>query len=129
MPDGDPLPIIPTSAPPDWWDRLKPLARQMRCKPTPAEELLWQRLRNRQIAGAKFRRQHVIERFIVDFYCSEAQLAIEIDGPIHDYTPVEDAVRQDFLESLGLRVMRFANDEVQAGIERVIRQIEEAVAS
>jgi len=128
MPEDDSLPIIPTSAPPAWWDRLKPLARQMRHEPTPAEELLWQRLRNRQIAGAKFRRQHAVERFIVDFYCSEARLVIEIDGPIHDYTPAEDALRQEFLESLGLRVIRFANDEVQTGIERVIRQIKGALA-
>jgi very-short-patch-repair endonuclease len=97
---------------PELWAKLKPLARQKRRHATPAEDILWQRLRNRQIADAKFRRQHTIERFIVDFYCAEAQLVVEVDGPIHDYTPEEDAIRQEFLESLGLRVIRFTNDDV-----------------
>jgi hypothetical protein len=70
---------------PHLWEKLKPVARQMRQEPTQAEDLLWQSLRNHQLLGFKFRRQHSIERFIVDFYCAEAKLVIEIDGPIHDY--------------------------------------------
>ncbi|MCS6918857.1 MAG: rRNA maturation RNAse YbeY, partial [Fimbriimonadales bacterium] len=68
------------------WELLKPLARQKRREPTPAEKRLWKYLRNRQLLGFKFRRQHTIERFIVDFYCPEAKLVIEVDGEIHDYT-------------------------------------------
>ena len=105
------------------WEKLKPLARQMRCEPTQAEELLWQRLRNRQLANAKFRRQHVIERFIVDFYAAEAHLVVEIDGPIHEYTQEEDALRQEYLESLNLLVIRFTNDQVLYDIEAVLKSI------
>ena len=60
----------------------------------------------------QFRRQHVIDRFIVDFYCPAAKLVLEVDGPVHDSTQEEDAIRQQFLESLGLHVLRFTNEEV-----------------
>ncbi len=119
--------LIPTSAPPDLWAGLKPLARQMRRAPTSAEDALWQRLRRRQIAGMKFRRQHAIERFIVDFYCPEAGLIVEVDGPVHEYTAAEDAIRQEYLESLGLRVLRFDNDKVYSEIESVVEVIRAAV--
>lgn len=105
------------------WQAIKPLARQKRHEPTQAEEVLWQRLRDRQIAGAKFRRQHAIERFIVDFYCSTTRLVIEVDGSIHDYTPEEDAARQAYLESLGLRVVRLSNEQVLDEIRHVLRTI------
>ena len=62
--------------------------------------------------GLKFRRQHAIDRYIVDFYCPEARLVIEVDGPIHRYTQDEDAQRQIKLEEHGLRVLRFTNDQV-----------------
>jgi len=109
--------------PPDLWAKLKPLARQMRREPTPAEARLWQRLRKRQVLGRKFRRQHTIERFIVDFYSRDARLVVEVDGPIHEYTPEEDAIRQAFLESQGLKVIRFTNQEVLQNIEGVVEQI------
>src|SRR5258708_2495701 len=105
------------------WDKLKPMARQNRAGPTLAEELLWTHLRNRQVRGLKFRRQHSIERFIVDFYCAEAKLIIEVDGPIHNYTRDEDAVRQAFLEAQGFRVLRFQNDEVLNHMATVIERI------
>ncbi len=124
MPNGS---YIPTSAPPELWEKIKPLARQMRHDPTPAEEFLWQRLRKHQVSGVKFRRQHAIDRFVVDFYCADAHLVVEVDGPIHDYTPEEDAVRQELLESLGLRVIRFTNDEVLKESERVIKAIRQAL--
>src|SRR5579872_4585554 len=76
------------------WRKLKVLAQQKRCEPTPAEDALWQHLRGRQLLDLKFRRQHTIERFIVDFYCKEEQLVIEVDGSIHDYNIIEDAIRQ-----------------------------------
>ncbi|MBN1921427.1 MAG: DUF559 domain-containing protein, partial [Anaerolineae bacterium] len=110
-------------AAPELWAKLKPLARQMRHEPTPAEDLLWQRLRNRQLANTKFRRQHVIERFIVDFYAAEARLVIEVDGPIHDYTQGQDAIRQEYLESLSLRVIRFSNDQVLHHLDDVLDHI------
>ncbi|HEB64244.1 MAG TPA: DUF559 domain-containing protein, partial [Chloroflexi bacterium] len=93
---------------------------------TPAENALWQRLRRRQL-GVKFRRQHAIDRFIVDFYSAEARLVVEVDGPVHQYRREEDAIRQEFLESQGLRVLRFTNEEVLTQIEAVLERIHEAV--
>src|SRR5258708_3992831 len=108
---------------PQLWEKLKPLAREKRNEQTPAEYHLWQAIRNRQLEGAKFRRQHTIERFIADFFCAEAKLVIELDGAIHQYTTVEDSVRQEFLESIGLRVLRFTNEEVLSQLESVIARI------
>lgn len=112
---------------PELWAKLKPLAREMRHEPTPAEDYLWKHVRNRRIQDAKFRRQYAIERFIVDFYCIEAKLVIEVDGNIHDYTQSEDAVRQEFLESRGLKVVRFTNGEVLQQIGAVCERIGEVL--
>ena len=109
---------------PELWAKLKPLAREMRHEPTQAEDKLWQRIRGRQIHGAKFRRQHAIERFIVDFYCAEARLIIEVDGSIHDYTPHEDAIRQEFLEGLGFYLLRFTNADVLQSLDAVVEKID-----
>ncbi len=62
--------------------------------------------------GVKFRRQHPLDRFVVDFFCDEATLIVEVDGAIHQYTAEEDALRQEFLESYGFRVLRFNNEDV-----------------
>ncbi len=107
------------------WGKLKPLTREKRHQPTLAENMLWQRLRRHQVAGCQFRRQHAIDRFIVDFYCATAYLVIEVDGPIHDYTPEEDAARQECLESLGLRVIRFTNEQVVGELDEVLECIGE----
>lgn len=113
--------------PPELWARLKPLAREMRRNPTPEEDLLWQALRNKQLAGYKFRRQHAIDRFIVDFYCAEARLVVEVDGPIHQYHQEEDAIRQEFIESQGLHLLRFTTDQVNQNLAAVLEQISAAL--
>ena len=105
------------------WEKLKPLAREKRHEPTAAESKLWNYLRGRSIEGAKFRRQHTIERFIVDFFCAERKLIIEVDGDIHQYTKTEDAIRQEFLGQQGFRVIRFTNNEILLGIDGVINKI------
>ena len=105
------------------WDKLKPLAREMRHTPTAAENKLWQALRRHQLDGLQFRRQQAFDRFIVDFYCSMAKLVIEVVGPIHERTAEEDALRQELLEGLGLTVLRFSNDAVLRGIDTVLDQI------
>jgi very-short-patch-repair endonuclease len=111
---------------PELWAKLKPLARQMRHKPTPAEDKLWQKLRGKTIDGKKFRRQHAIDRFIVDFYCAAAKLVVEVDGSIHDYTAEEDAIRQQFLEEVhGLTVLRFSNGDVIQNMDGVLERIGE----
>jgi very-short-patch-repair endonuclease len=114
---------MPAKSKPELWSKIKPLAREKRREPTVAENTLWQHLRGRGIHGYKFRRQHPIERYIVDFYCPEAWLVIEVDGPIHDHQIEEDALRQAELEELGLKVMRVSNDAVMLHIEQVLDQI------
>jgi primosomal protein N' len=112
---------------PHLWQLLKTFARQMRYAATPAENILWQRLRNRRLGGYRFRRQHALERFIVDFLCAEAKLIIEVDGAIHQYTPAEDALRQQFLEALGFRVLRFTNEAVLRQLDQVLYEIEKTI--
>jgi len=104
------------------WARLIPIAREMRREPTEAENLLWQNLR-RHLLGFRFRRQHSIERFIVDFYCAKARLVIEVDGGIHQYQVEEDAVRKEYLESRGLKLIRFPNKDILSNIDEVISRI------
>ena len=89
-------------------------AREFRKRPTPAERRAWELLRDRRILGVKFRLQHRIRGFVVDFYCHELRLVLEIDGPVHD-TPEQkayDAERTVILERLGLRVVRIPNEAV-----------------
>ncbi len=114
---------------PELWQRLKPIARQNRKESTEAEAALWQHLRNRKLLGFKFRRQHAIERFIVDFYSAEANLVIEVDGPIHQYSKEEDAIRQAFIMSHGFRLLRFTNEEVINRTDGVLKQIANLLSS
>ncbi|MDZ4764568.1 MAG: DUF559 domain-containing protein [Chloroflexota bacterium] len=108
---------------PDQWAKLKEPSRQMRQSPTSAEDVLWERLRNRQLGGAKFRRQHPIGVFVVDFFCWSAKLVIEADGAIHDQQRDADAARQTYIEAQGFRVIRFNNDDIFDHLENVITQI------
>ncbi len=114
--------------PTELWDKLKPLARQMRHEATPAEDALWELLRNRQFENLKFRRQHTIDRFIADFYCAEANLIVEVDGDIHQYTQEEDALRTAFLESQGMRVARVRNEDVLNRPDTVLSMLRNVLA-
>ena len=93
---------------------------------TPAEKLLWSHLRNRQVAGFKFRRQHPIGRLIVDFCCPAYGLVVEVDGSIHRAQREYDAARTEELEHRGYRVVRFSNRQVLQDIEGVVTAIENA---
>ncbi len=95
----------------------------MRGDPTPTEELVWEQVRNRRFHGLKFRRQHPVGRFIVDFICPEKSLVVEIDGPIHLSTGPEDQARENMLASHGLRVVRLTNDEVLNNLEGVLERL------
>ena len=110
------------------WERLKPVAREFRHKPTEAEAKLWQALRRNQVAGYHFRRQHATDRFIVDFYCSKAKLVIEVDGPIHQKTTAEDKAREELLSSAGVRILRFRNEQVLNELDQIIQEITAALA-
>jgi very-short-patch-repair endonuclease len=104
--------------------RLLSFARTMRGEPTNAERLLWWRLRRERL-GVHFRRQHRLHGFIVDFYCDEAKLAIELDGGGHneDETRAYDEWRSRMLEEHGITVLRFWNPEVERSTDAVMERI------
>ena len=93
------------------------------------EMRVWAAIRNRRCGGYRFRRQEIMGQYIVDFYCAEASLAIEVDGAIHGQTREADSLRQAYIEGLGLRFLRFTNDEILNDMERVLATIAEHVAN
>ncbi len=101
---------------------MKHLSRNLRKHQTEAEGKIWRRLRSRQVADCKFRRQHVIGAYIVDFFCLERRLVIEIDGGQHADSGA-DAARTRFLESQGFMVIRFWNNEVLNSLDEVVEEI------
>jgi very-short-patch-repair endonuclease len=104
---------------------IQRLARNLRKSQTEAEQILWSKLRSRQLLGFKFRRQHPIENYILDFYCIEAQLAIEIDGGQH--AEKENIKRDDqrtaLLNQKGIRVIRYWNNDVLEHIDEIYEDI------
>ena len=99
-------------------------ARHLRRNSTGPEHVLWNVLRNRGLAGLKFRRQHPINSYVVDYFCHEAQLVLELDGVSHDGKDVEyDRQRQQTLESKGLAVLRLSSDDVLTDIDAVVEAI------
>jgi very-short-patch-repair endonuclease len=105
-------------------------ARELRREMTPAEVILWQERRGNKL-GAHFRRQQVIAGFIVDFYCHKAGLVIELDGDIHedDEQKENDAKRDKALNELGLRIIRFRNEEVLMDLSHVVEIIQKQVST
>lgn len=99
-------------------------ARELRRAMTPAEKLLWQELRADKL-GVHFRRQQIVAGFIVDFYCHKAALVIELDGDIHDLQQKEDARREKALKDIGLKIVRFRNDEILKNLSAVLEKIKE----
>jgi very-short-patch-repair endonuclease len=106
--------------------QIQQRARELRKEMTPAEKLLWSRLRNKQLKGLKFRRQHPLGPFIADFYCAARRLVVEIDGDIHDLQPERDAARTEQFKQYGYRLIRFRNKQVLNDIEEVLATIEVA---
>ncbi len=98
-------------------------ARSLRKDATFPERILWSRLRAGRLAGLKFRRQVALGPYIVDFYCPAAALIIELDGRSHDGRQSEDRERTKFLEQLGLRVIRYFNDDVIGDVDAVAEAI------
>ncbi len=98
-------------------------AKELRQKQTPAEQMLWQCLRANQLHGAKFRRQHNIGQYIVDFYCHTAKLVIELDGGIHELQKDRDSDRDTYLKANGLQVLRLQNEEITQNLPQVLQTI------
>ena len=108
---------------------LKQVARTLRTNMTDAERHLWAKIRLKQLKGYQFYRQKPIGDYIVDFFCPRAKLVIEVDGSQHfsDEMTEYDRIRNEYLSSLGLRVLRFTNTEVLKNIAGVVESIEEKI--
>jgi very-short-patch-repair endonuclease len=105
--------------------KLYQYGRELRQSSTEAEKMLWEYLRNRNLDGLKFRRQHPIDKFIADFYCHEKKLVIELDGAVHDekMNTQYDEARTYELKGSGIKVIRFRNSEVENNISFVLKEI------
>jgi very-short-patch-repair endonuclease len=101
-------------------------AQEMRRHVTEAEACLWAALRRKQLKGLRFRAQHPVGPFILDFYCAARKLVVEVDGPSHDSRSEQDAIRTAHLEAYGYRVLRFSNAEVLNDLESVLARITES---
>lgn len=103
-------------------------AQNLRKRETEAEKILWQKLSNKQL-GVKFRRQHPLYRFIVDFYCHELRLVIELDGSVHDIAEQADydQFRTMLIHQLDIKVIRFGNDEVFDDLDKVLEAIRQHI--
>ena len=98
-------------------------ARQLRHAQTTAEARLWYHLRGCKLDGYKFRRQHPLDRFIVDFCCVERKLIVEIDGSVHADQRERDMLRTEALQALGYRVCRWTNDQIEQDISAVLDEL------
>jgi len=100
-------------------------AKNLRKRTTNAEDILWKHIRNRKIDGYKFRRQHPFDEYILDFYCPEKKLAIELDGAIHnnEEARTHDIAREGELLNKGVKAIRFTNHQVEYNIEFVLKTI------
>ena len=107
---------------------LRAIARRLRKRPTGSEARLWQALRNRQLDGLKFLRQHPIGVSIVDFYCHEKRLVVEVDGGMHKALDVHerDRMRQELIEQHGLQVLRCSDADVEQNLKAVLDRIRTA---
>ncbi len=103
-------------------------AKELRQEMTPSEKVLWDLLRAGRFHGAKFRRQHPIGKYILDFYCAQSRLAIELDGAVHHGQEEADAWREKIISTHGIRFLRFKNEEVESNLPDVLRRIEEAIS-
>src|SRR6185369_5556095 len=103
-------------------ERAKKLRREM----TPAETILWKELRTNKLNDLHFRRQQIIDGYIVEFYCHQHSLIVEVDGEIHDLQKESDADRQDYLIARGFRMIRFTNEEIGKDLKSVLKKIVEA---
>lgn len=105
----------------------KELRRNLRKQNNPFENLLWNKLRNRQLWGLKFRRQYSVWRYILDFYCPEKKICIELDWESHIWREEYDIERMQFLKSLWILVIRYSNEEIKENLEGVFLDIEKSI--
>jgi len=106
-------------------NKMIALGKVLRNRPTDAEQLLWGKLRQKQLEGFKFRRQQPIDNYIVDFVCFEKRIIVEVDGGQHAIQSENDFVRDTYLRKQGFQVLRFWNNEVLQNINGVLKVIRE----
>jgi very-short-patch-repair endonuclease len=106
--------------------RMVEVARQFRKRPTRSEAILWQALRDGRLGGRRFRRQQPFGPFVVDFFCASERLVVEVDGPVHETQREADALRQQLLESLGLRFLRVPAALVEEDLPSALAAIRDA---
>ena len=104
--------------------KLTALSKQLRNKSTLAEVLLWNQIKQEQMRGYQFLRQKPIDNYIVDFFCYELMLAIEIDGETHNYQVEKDRIRQNRLELLGVNLLRFLDIDVKRNMDGVLLNLD-----
>jgi very-short-patch-repair endonuclease len=102
-------------------ERAKELRREM----TPAEKILWKHLKANRLNGLHFRRQQIVHGYYPDFYCHQHELIVEVDGGIHELQKEYDAEREEYLKSLGFRIIRFRNEEITKNLNGVLQRIVE----
>jgi very-short-patch-repair endonuclease len=106
---------------------LEAVARAMRASMTSSERTLWANLKSRRLGGARFRAQHALGPIVLDFVCCRARLVVEVDGPYHEAQAQKDRERDEHLASVGYRVLRFSNNDVDNDITRVLATITSAL--
>jgi very-short-patch-repair endonuclease len=106
------------------------LRRKLRKESTEAEILLWKYVRNKKLNNLKFRRQYSVNKYVLDFYCPSARLAVELDGEIHlkEDVKIHDEIRDAYIRSLGIRIIRIKNEEVFNNIKKVLKLILDATS-
>ena len=104
---------------------MKQRRKTLRKNLSKAEAIMWNHLSRRQMNGYKFRRQHSVDQYVIDFYCPELKLAIEIDGDSHFMSgaEVQDKIRQEYIESFGIKFLRFTNEDVYKNIDGVCQTV------
>ncbi len=105
---------------------LQERARELRRNMTPSEKILWEKLRHNRLNGLQFRRQQIIDSYIVDFYCHAKALVVEVDGDVHDLQQDYDAERDNHLMARGFQVLRISNNDVKENMMIVLQTISEA---
>ena len=108
---------------------LEAAARTMRASMTSSERVLWANLKGGRLGGARFRAQHALGQLVLDFVCCRARIVVEVDGPYHEAQPQKDTERDKHLASMGYRVLRFSNKDVNNEIARVLATITSALQS
>jgi very-short-patch-repair endonuclease len=105
------------------------LSRVLRKRSTFSETLAWNLLRDRRLFDLKFRRQYVVRGFVLDFYCFDLKLAVEIDGSIHDTQKDRDAMRQEIIEREGISFVRISADDLVESPERLVEKIQDFIST